>query len=62
MQSVYLGARVAVMSPKPGVIKDVIPLEMSRDRDRTNADFAFYRKRVFNEFYMSEEKEEDFVI
>lgn len=61
-EAVYLGDRVVVMSPKPGVIKKIISVELSRDRDRTSADFAFYRKQVFNEFYTSEQPEEDFVI
>ena len=55
-EAIYLADRVMVMSDKPGVIKKVIPIELSHDRDRTSKDFAYYRKAVFNEFFTPKEE------
>ena len=46
-EAIFLGSRIVVMSDKPGVIKDVIDVELSRPRDRTSADFALLRKRIY---------------
>ena len=50
-EAIYLADRVVVMSAKPGVVKKIIPVQLSHDRDRTSKDFAFYRRAVFNEFF-----------
>lgn len=46
-EAIFLGSRIIVMSSKPGVIKEVIDVELPRPRDRTGEDFAILRKRVF---------------
>lgn len=61
-EAIYLGNRVVVMSAKPGVVKNIIPIELPRERDRTNQDFAFYRKRIFDEFYTNRDASVDFMI
>ncbi len=50
-EAVYLADRVVVMSGKPGVVKKIIPIEMTRERDRTCDSFANYRKEIFRQFY-----------
>jgi sulfonate transport system ATP-binding protein len=54
-EAIYLGDRVVVMSPKPGIIKNIIPIKMSRYRERTSDEFAMYRKRIYDEFFDSQE-------
>lgn len=61
-EAIYLGDRVVVMSPKPGVIKRIIPVELSRPRDRTNEDFAIIRRQVYREFFEDETRPVDYYI
>lgn len=50
-EAIYLGNQVVIMSPKPGVVKKVIPIELQGERDRTSEAFAQYRKEIFQEFF-----------
>lgn len=61
-EAIYLGSRVVVMSDKPGVIKKIIPVELSRPRDRNSNDFAYYRRKVYEEFFEREESKGDYMI
>lgn len=46
-EAIFLGSRIVVMSDKPGIVKEVIDVELARPRDRTSADFASLRKRIY---------------
>ncbi len=46
-EAIFLGSRIVVMSDKPGVVKDVIDVDLPRPRDRTSAEFALLRKRIY---------------
>jgi len=61
-EAIFLGNRVIVMSVKPGVIKKVVPIKLTSDRDRTSGDFDLYRKIIFNEFYEKEEVKPEYNI
>jgi sulfonate transport system ATP-binding protein len=61
-EAIYLGDKVVVMSAKPGIVKKVIPIQMPRERDRTNDEFALYRKKVFDEFFEPREDPVEYVI
>jgi sulfonate transport system ATP-binding protein len=45
-EAAYLGDRVVVMSPRPGRIRDIIPVALGRPRDRTSAALSQVRNRV----------------
>ncbi|WP_371497082.1 ABC transporter ATP-binding protein [Kitasatospora sp. NBC_00374] len=51
-EAVYLGQRVAVMTSRPGRIKQVVPIELGdrqQDRDlRSSPEFARYRHEIWN--------------
>ncbi|MBP5565145.1 MAG: ABC transporter ATP-binding protein [Lachnospiraceae bacterium] len=61
-EAIFLGNRVIVMSPKPGVIKRVINVQLTSDRIRTSPEFDHYRKIVFSEFYEKEDLTVEFTI
>lgn len=50
-EAIFLGNKVVVMSPKPGIIKSVFNIELPRPRVRTSDDFAYYRKKIYKEFF-----------
>jgi len=54
-EAIYLGDRIIVMSSRPGTIKEIIPVQLSRPRDRSSHDFGTIRKKIFTEFFKEEE-------
>ncbi len=52
-EAVYLADRVVVMSSQPGTIKNILPVELSRPRERTGHEFSRLRKAVLDEFFAS---------
>ncbi|MDP4145061.1 MAG: ABC transporter ATP-binding protein [Bacillota bacterium] len=61
-EAIYLGDRVVVMSSRPASIKKILPVELSRPRDRSSYDFSLLRKEIFTEFFAEESILEDYVI
>src|SRR5271166_5369994 len=45
-EAVYLADRIVVMSPQPGSIKNILPVNLPRPRERTDREFARVRKLV----------------
>ena len=45
-EAIYLSERIVVLSEKPGIIKEIIPVNLPRPRDRSNYDFMEVRRKV----------------
>ena len=45
-EAVFLADQVAIMSPRPGTIREVVNIELSRPRDITNPEAASYVQRL----------------
>jgi sulfonate transport system ATP-binding protein len=55
-EAVYLGDRIIVMSSRPGTIRKIVPVELSRPRDRSSYDFVQIRREIYIEFFAEAEK------
>jgi NitT/TauT family transport system ATP-binding protein len=53
-EAVFLADRIVMMTPNPGKIKKIIPVNLGDHRSRTNVDFLSIRHRVFAEFEVTE--------
>jgi NitT/TauT family transport system ATP-binding protein len=47
-EAVYLADRIFVLTPRPGRICQVFPIELTRPRDRTSVEFAQVRRQVLD--------------
>jgi NitT/TauT family transport system ATP-binding protein len=45
-EAVILADEVAVMSPRPGTIREIVPIILPRPRDPTQAEVASYIQRL----------------
>lgn len=50
-EAIFLSDRIIVLSSRPGEIKQLIPVELSRPRDRSSAEFIRIRKKIYKEFF-----------
>ena len=47
-EAVYMSTKVIVMEPRPGRIKEVVPIELDYPRKRTSREFTNYRNELLN--------------
>jgi NitT/TauT family transport system ATP-binding protein len=45
-EAIFLGDRVVVMASKPGRIRDIVPIRLSRPRDVNSDEFNEYRRKL----------------
>lgn len=55
-EAIFLGDRVAIMSNRPGTIQKILPVNLSRPRDRSSYSFMEIRKTVYAEFFAETKK------
>lgn len=61
-EAVVLADRIVVLTPNPGQVKEVVPVELGPDRLRTGDDFLAVRDHVFDVFGMKPNWKVDYVI
>ena len=61
-EAIYLGDRVIVMSPKPGIVKRIFNIELQSDRSRTSVEFGQYRKEIYSQFFENLSHQPEFFI
>lgn len=47
-EAVYMSTKVIVMEPRPGRIKEIVPIELDYPRKRTSKEFTDYRNELLN--------------
>src|SRR5580693_7100343 len=52
-EAVYLADRVVILSPRPGTIMNILPVDLPRPRDRTDREFLRVRKSIHDELFGS---------
>lgn len=51
-EAVYLSDRVIIMDPHPGRVRRALTIDTSKPRDRSNSDFQYFRRLIFEEFHI----------
>ncbi|MDR3240532.1 MAG: ABC transporter ATP-binding protein [Clostridiales bacterium] len=54
-EAVFLADRIVVLSNRPGRVRDIVTIALSDKRNRGAADFAWYKKKVYDYFFEPEE-------
>ncbi|MDR0857440.1 MAG: ABC transporter ATP-binding protein [Oscillospiraceae bacterium] len=57
-EAIYLADRVVIMSPRPGKISDVIPIDFPRPRHRGGVEFLAMRKTILEKLDLASAKPE----
>lgn len=50
-EAIYLADKIIVMTPRPGTIREVVPVDIKRPRDRSSPDFVEIKRHIFSEFF-----------
>ncbi len=61
-EAIFMGNKIIIMSAKPGVVKDIVNVELPNPRSRTSYDFEQIRLKVYKEFFGEDKVSEDYSI
>ena len=61
-EAIFMGNKVIIMSAKPGIIKNVINVELPEPRSRVSVEFEELRMKVYKEFFGDDRPMEDYAI
>ena len=56
-EALYLGDRVAILTPRPGRIREIVPVPIARPRDRNDPTLLRLRDHVYREFGLAVRQE-----
>jgi len=51
-EAIALGQKVVLMAPNPGRIQRIIDVKLPHPRERTDSNFAVFRRELFEEFHL----------
>ncbi|MFT8314108.1 MAG: ABC transporter ATP-binding protein [Clostridium sp.] len=54
-EAIYLGDKVVVMTSRPGTIKNIFDVDLSRPRDRDSPGFVEIHKKIYENFFTKDE-------
>ncbi|MDR0886512.1 MAG: ABC transporter ATP-binding protein [Clostridiales Family XIII bacterium] len=52
-EAIYLSDRVVIMTPRPGEISEILPIELGRPRDRGSEDFLELRGHILEKLHLA---------
>src|SRR6184192_1500538 len=52
-EAIYMSDRIVIMTPRPGRIEQIIPVKMSRSRDRSSPDFLGLRSDILQTMHFA---------
>lgn len=61
-EAVYLSDRVVVLSKHPGRVKEIVPIDIGRPRNRGDSDFSYYTKLIYRQFFKEENHAPEYTI
>jgi len=61
-EAIVLADRIVIMTPNPGKIKTILPVDLHGRRDRTSPDFLHIRDKVFTAFSLKPEDKTEYYI
>lgn len=64
-EAVFLADRIVVLTPNPGRLKALVPVDLGQEggrRDRTSDDFLLIRDRIYEIFRMKQERKIEYYI
>jgi ABC-type nitrate/sulfonate/bicarbonate transport system ATPase subunit len=47
-EAIFVGDRTVVMTPRPGRIRTIVPIDLPRPREVTSREFNEYRREITN--------------
>ena len=53
-EAIYLATRVVVMSSRPGMISEIIPIDLPGAKQRGSREFAHYKDKIYRHFFSDE--------
>jgi NitT/TauT family transport system ATP-binding protein len=51
-EAITLGQKIVLMAPNPGRVQRVLDVKLAYPRERTDSNFAVFRKQLFEEFHL----------
>lgn len=57
-EAIYLSDRIVLMTPRPGRVSEVIPVDIDRPRDRTAPEFLELRASILEKLHLASAEEE----
>lgn len=61
-EAIFLSDRIVILSERPGRVKEIIPVNLSRPRDRSNNQFLEIRKKIMISFLGNSELDIEYYI